>query len=134
MYRFRPFEIADAAAVLGFEPDATAIGMTVESDGKVAGYGGVHLYEGRHWVFFHLSDEGLRRPMFLHRLVARSLKVVLASTGITTIYALCNEDRSRAREWLACLGFRPLTDTEKDKAILDLEQQSHSSAWVSISA
>lgn len=130
MYRFRPFETADAAASLGFEPDAVAIGMTVERDGEIAGYGGIHLFERRHWVFFHLADEGLRRPMFLHRLVVRSLRVVIASTGIKTIYALCEDARPRAREWLTALGFRPLTDTEKDNSIVQLEQQSHSTAWI----
>lgn len=140
-YLLRLFRVEDAAASLGSVPQAVAMGITVErADEAIAGYGGVHLYEGRHWVFFHLAPgtigEALRRPAFLHRLVRRGLAAVDAA-GIGPVHALCEEWRPRSREWLAALGFRPMTDAEKDDGIRSLEQsgderQIAQSAWIRV--
>ncbi len=132
MIEFRPFRPEDAAPVLGFVPDHALIGVTAERNGRLACYGGVHLYEGRHWVFFHLADETLRRPMFLHRTVVRGLMAILNGGDIRPVYALCDESKVRAREWLAALGFREMSDHEKDAGIRELEARCNGSAWVKL--
>jgi N-acetylglutamate synthase-like GNAT family acetyltransferase len=129
----RPFQPSDAQAICGFVPTYPVLCLTAEIDGKIAAYGGLQLYGSRHWVAFHLADERLRRPMWLHRIVARGLAAVVRS-GISPIYALCDEGKPRSRAWLAALGFRPLREDEKDQDITMLERiEGHAvphSAWV----
>jgi N-acetylglutamate synthase-like GNAT family acetyltransferase len=129
-FLFRAFKPEDGVASLGFLPNMAAVGVTAEAtDGSVAGYGGFHIHEGRHWVFFHLGDESLRQPMLLHRMVARGIAAAVRA-GIGPIHALCEEDRPRAREWLRRLGFRPMRPDEKDAGIMELERHPQRSAWV----
>jgi N-acetylglutamate synthase-like GNAT family acetyltransferase len=123
----RTFEPADIAET-GFRGERPATGLTIEKDGKVAASGGIHRFNGRYWVFFNLKDEAMRRPFVLHRLCRRGLALA-AKIGMSEIYALCETSRPRSREWLNALGFRRLSDDEKDDEIRLLEAQRGDEAW-----
>lgn len=107
-------------AFCGVAPTYPVMCLTAELDGKVAAYGGLQFFGGRHVVCFDIADERLRRPMWLHRVMLRGLEAAVRC-GITPIYAMCNEAVPRSRAWLTALGFRELTEAEKDDAIRMLE-------------
>lgn len=123
----RPFRPEDAIPACGFAPDYPVMCLTAEVDGNVAAYGGLQLFNGRYWVAFHLADERLRRPMWLHRVMVKGLAAA-QRCGISPVYALCDEAVPRSRAWLSALGFRELAAAEKDDEIVMLEVTTRNTA------
>lgn len=127
--RLRLFEPADAAQE-GYDGSWPACGITaLDDDGNIMGYGGVQVWKTRRWVFLKVLDERLRRPHFLHRIILRGLEASFEG-DMADIFATCDETKPRAREWLARLGFRELTEGEKNDEIREVEAVANQRAWV----
>lgn len=107
-------------------------GLTARIGGDIAGYAGLHRFGQHNWVFFNVFDARVRRPVFLHRLVA-SVIAAYDTLGITPIYSLAGQDGielTRAERWHRVLGFRPVSDEERDEEISRVEAINSRGAWV----
>ncbi len=107
-------------------------GLTARIDGEIAGYAGLHRFGQHHWVFFNTFDDRVKRPFFLHRLVA-SVIAAYDTLGIMPIYSLAGQpgiEIAAAERWHRVLGFRPVTDEERDDEIRLAETINSRGAWV----
>lgn len=117
-YRYREFRREDGD-LEGVRIDHPIVGGTMEreSDGAPVAYAGVNLIINKHWVFFYIKDDNLRRTMWLMRLMRDSLRMV-RNSGITELYALCDLRFDRAPEFLSRLGFVKMPEIDKSADII----------------
>lgn len=104
-------------------------GLTIDIDGAVSGYVGVHRFGVHDWVYMNVFDERLRRPFFLHRLVRDALDSC-DKLGFGPIYSICDTKEASARRWHGALGFREIEDAERDAEIRICEEHNNQGAWV----
>ena len=72
-YKCREFRREDGI-LEGIEIDHPIIGGTLEKDGVPVAYAGVNLIAGRHWVFFYIKDDEVRKyGLWIVRLIRDSL-------------------------------------------------------------
>lgn len=128
-YIYREFRREDSALLEGVEIDHPICGGTMEKDGKPAACAGVNLICGKHWVFFFIADPNLRSTLWLMRLMRDSLRAI-GDSGIDPLYALCDARIPRAPEFLAAIGFRPMTAYEKSVDVLVYEGLMGAKAWI----
>jgi len=112
-----------------FPPMGQADGITIVVDGVVAAFGGIFEFDGRRVAFFNLFDKRAARPAVLHRLVKRGL--IEAAIDERPIISFVDHDLPRAEVWHKRLGFRPMTDGEKDWVIEGAEARTGGKrAWI----
>lgn len=81
------------------------VGLVAEGpSGEIMAMGFVSWHFGRAFVFLDIRDEGMRRPMFLHRRAMIFLKM-LAEAGEESVWTVCDHSKPRAETWLRRLGF-----------------------------
>lgn len=106
-YEYRAFTREDGI-MEGVEIDHPITGGTMTKDGEPVAYAGVNLIAGRHWVFFFIKDDSIRRHgLWIMRLIRDSI-VACRKAGITELYGLCDTTKPQAEEFMRRLGFVPV--------------------------
>lgn len=126
-YTCREFRKEDGI-LEGVEIDHPICGGTVEKDGKPVAYAGVNLIAGRHWVFMFIHDDNLRKPLWLLRLMRDSLEAYRRA-GVTELYALCDDSKPSAPQFLRKIGFEPLPLWEKPVDVMVYEKLMGAKSW-----
>lgn len=129
----RPFDLADLEALM--EPERRRMvrardrmyGQTITLDGVPVAVGGLVMIGSRWWTFAEITPPA-RRPMMLHRLVMAGLAAA-DRAGIARIYGYCDASYPRAQAWIERMGFRPVTDAERDRELRLVEAFVRSPAW-----
>jgi hypothetical protein len=85
-----------------------------DATGRLAALFCAFPFEGRWWATF---DRNERCTLSVHRQVLKALDALAAvdidgKQAITELWALCDEARPRAREWMEHVGFRPVNEME----------------------
>lgn len=125
----REFRPEDAADFSGEIRGDQIIGLTACIGDQVAGYAGIRDVHGRAWAFYCILDDRARRPFLVHR-TTMAVLTIAARAGIGPVYAFCDDALPRAEAWLKRLGFRLMTDNEKDQQIRMTEAAVNKLAWV----
>ena len=100
--------------------DNQVCGLSAIIDGKLSAYGGIRLVGTKHFAFFNVFN-GASAPVRFHRLVKAGLDTAVRN-GLFPIYSACQEaDFRMARRWHRLIGFREVTDVEKDDELRRLE-------------
>lgn len=99
-------------------------GLAAVRAGEIVGFAGVQKFGLHHWAFFNAFDPIVCHPFWLHRLVKNVLDAY-AKVGIGPIYSLADNQR-----WHQRLGFRPVTDDERDEEIRYCETTTNKGAWI----
>lgn len=94
------------AAILSARALPLGPAFTGIEDGRVLGCAGVIVRGRTGHAWASLSDEIRRRPVLLHRAVARGLETIIAEAGLEQVEATCHVKFQRAQRWLERLGFR----------------------------
>ena len=126
-YVYREFRRSDGE-IEGIDITHPIFGGTMEKDGVPVAYAGVNLIAGRHWAFFFIKDDNLRKTLWLMRLMRDSI-AMLKNGGITELYVLCDTRIPRATEFLTALKFRKLTEDEKPIDVMVYEGLMGAKAW-----
>lgn len=85
--------------------------ITAVLDGRLLGIGGIgYRPEGTVVAFAHVSDEGRRYPVAIHRAGLAAMEMIKAS-GLPRIVAEAQPDNPAAERWLERLGFQKMGDT-----------------------
>lgn len=126
-YTYREFRRTDGE-IEGVEITHPIFGGTMEKDGKPVAYAGVNLIAGRHWAFFFIRDDSLRKTMWLMRLMRDSI-AMLKNGGITELYVLCDTRIPRATEFLKALKFAPVRAYDKPIDVMVYENLMGAKAW-----
>ena len=121
--RYRPQD----AAHLGKAPDTPCWGLTATQDGAVKALGGF-IESGGHFFAFYHRDAGFGRGVALHRIVRAAMKDA-AAHGILPIFVLRDSAYPTSARWLTLLGFRRITEEERDGILTFMEQHSGFEAW-----
>lgn len=114
---FRPEDLG-TDATLARQIAAQFAGITIECDGEIVAVGGLAKVGPHWWAFLDIRDPRARKPVMLYRL----LKAGLASAGVDRVLAYCDHDIARSRATLERLGFRRMSEAEKDDAIAITER------------
>ena len=115
----------------GIEIDHPIIGGTLLKSGVPAAYAGVNLIAGRHWVFFYIKDDEVRKHgLWVLRLMRDSM-VMLKNAGITELYGLLDESKPHAIEFIKKLGFKPVSvyDRTVDMIVYEKLMGSVNKTW-----
>lgn len=117
-YKYREFRREDGA-MEGVVIEHAIVGGTMEreSDGQPVAYAGINQIADKHWVFFYVKDDNLRRTMWLMRLMKDSLRMI-KNAGITELYALCDLRFRQAPQFLRALGFERMPEMGKSIDVL----------------
>lgn len=99
-------------------------GLTALVDDRIVGFAGVQRFGRHYWTFCDLFESGVVPPAMLHRLV-KNVLAGYARLGIGPIYSIAYNTR-----WHEVLGFRPVTDAERDDEIRFGEATAGKEAWV----
>lgn len=130
-YVYREFRREDGI-MEGVEIDHPITGGTMEKDGEPVAYAGVNLIAGRHWVFFFIKDDSIRRHgLWIVRLIRDSI-VACKRAGITELYGLCDTSKPNAEVFMRKLGFVPLPAMAKtsDMILYEKLMGGQAKTWV----
>lgn len=106
-YTYREFTREDGI-MEGVEIDHSIMGGTMEKDGEPVAYAGVNVIAGRHWVFFFIKDDNIRKHgLWIVRLIRDSI-LSCKRAGITELYGLCDTSKPSAEVFMRKLGFVPV--------------------------
>ena len=103
----RPFT-RDDGMMEGVEIEHPITGGTMTRDGEPVAYAGVNMIAGKHWVFFFIKDDEVRKyGLWIIRLIRDSI-LACHRAGISELYGLCDTSKPQAEEFMRKLGFVPV--------------------------
>lgn len=106
----------------GVEIEHSIIGGTMEKDGVPVAYAGINLISGRHWVFFFIKDDNIRKHgLWIVRLIRDSIRMAKKG-GVKDLYGLCDTTKPQAIEFMTALGFRPMSELDKPAEVILYEK------------